>query len=130
MSEHVRDPSEDLAQWLSDAGRRTWRSAAVAETSSGVGARESSGDLFKYLEELAGRELRSREDIRQYVGELSAPDQEASRTHKRQRLVKDTVLLLCLLTAYIQYNFLDVNLQIARLPSIVIFVPVDATSPS
>jgi hypothetical protein len=129
MSEHVKDPSEDLAQWLSDAGRRTWRSAAVAETSLGDRARESSGDLFRYLEELAGRELRSRDDIRRYVGELSAPDPEANRTHRRQRLVKDTVLLLCLLTAYIQYNFLDVNLQIARLPSIVIFVPVDAMNP-
>ena len=124
MSEHARDPSEDLAEWLTDVGHRTWR--PVPGKNRNDGATQTGEDLFRYVEELAGREFRSREDIRRYLGELSAQGEETGRIHRRQQVVKDTVLLLCLLTAYIQYNFLDVNLQIARLPSTVIFVPVEA----
>lgn len=126
MSEHARDPSEDLAEWLTDVGHRAWRPAPPSGQDRGTGATETGEDLFRYLEELAGRELRSRDDIRSYLGELSAQGRETSRIHRRRQIVKDTVLLLCLLTAYIQYNFLDVNLQIARLPSTVVFVPVEA----
>ena len=38
------------------------------------------------------------------------------------------IILLALVAAYIQYHFLDVNLQIARLPTTLVFVPVEATA--
>jgi hypothetical protein len=126
MSDHEMGASEDLAAWLKDVGRRKWRPPQSIESNQSNRATESSEDLFRYLEELVGRELRTREDIRRYFDELSVENLEAGRTHRRRQIVKDTVLLLCLLTAYIQYNFLDVTLQIARLPTTLIFVPLDA----
>jgi hypothetical protein len=82
--------------------------------------------LVSYLGELAGREFRSREDIRRYVDELTRKDREANQVYRRRRVVKDTALLLGLLVAFIQYHFLDINLQIARLPSTLVFVPVES----
>ena len=128
MSDHARDPSEDLAQWLADVGRRTWRPLPPAGENPGQNVSEAREDLFGYLEQLAGRELKSRDDVRDYLGELSAHGLAAERTRRRRQVTKDTVLLLALLTAYIQYHFLDVSLQIARLPSTLVFVPVEARS--
>lgn len=128
MNEQARDPSEDLAEWLADAGRRTWRPAQTPANGETQSVTESSEQLVGYLEELTGRKFASREDIRRYLEELSAQEEKAIRAQRRGQVMKDAVLLFCLLTAYIQYNFLDVNLQIARLPSTIIFVPMDARS--
>ena len=131
MNEQARDSSEELAEWLKDAGSRAWRKAPAPATNEADRMTESSAQLVGYLEELAGRKFRSREDVRAYVEELSTQAQKASQAHRRGQVLKDTVLLFCLLSAYIQYNFLDVNLQIARMPSTIIFVPVNAhTSPA
>jgi hypothetical protein len=124
--EHARDPSEDLAAWLTEAGRRAWHPAQTPAKAAADGATESSGQLVGYLEELAGRKFVSREDIRRYVDEYSTRAQKSSQAQRRRQVLRDTVLLFCLLSAYIQYNFLDVSLQIARLPSSIIFVPVEA----
>ena len=125
MNEQARDSSEELAEWLKDAGSRAWRKAPAPATNEADRMTESSAQLVGYLEELAGRKFRSREDVRAFVEELATQAQKASQAHRRGQVLKDTVLLFCLLSAYIQYNFLDVNLQISRLPSTIIFVPVD-----
>lgn len=126
VNEQDKDPSVDLAGWLSDVGRRTWRPVQAPGKSASDRAPVSREDLVSYLEELAGREFRSRADIRLYIDELTRKDREANQVHRRRRVMKDTVLLLGLLTAFIQYHFLDINLQIARLPSTLVFVPVEA----
>jgi hypothetical protein len=126
--EQDKDPSEDLAAWLKDAGRREWRAPGSSESNASDGATDSSEDLFRYLEELAGRELKTREDVRGYFDELSAKDREASRIHARRQVIKEAALLLGLVTAFIQYHLLDINLQISRLPSTVVFVPVETRS--
>ena len=128
LSEQQNDPSEDLAGWLKDVGRRTWRAAQPSEKSANDFATESCEDLVSYLEELSGREFKTREDIRSYVDGLKAHVREAGRIDRRRQTVKDTALLLALLAAFTQYHFLDINLQIARLPSTVVFVPVVAKS--
>ena len=124
-----KDASGDLALWLSDVGRRTWRPAEPSAPQFPEVPAESSEVLIGYLQEVAGREFRTREDIRQYVVDLSEQERDASGVHRRRRVMKDTVLLLALVAAYIQYHFLDVNLQIARLPTTLVFVPVEATAP-
>jgi len=116
----------DLAGWLSDVGRRTWRPVHAANQGASDSAAVSSDVLVRYLGELAGRDFRSREDIRRYVDELTRKDREANQVYRRRRVVKDTALLLGLLVAFIQYHFLDINLQIARLPSTLVFVPVES----
>ena len=119
VSEQITEPSEELAAWLRDVGRRTVTGIAKPA--------ESSDELVHYLEELAGCKFRTRDDIRRYFGELRARQRTVSRIHQRRRVIKETALLLALVTAFIQYHFLDVNLQIARLPSTIVFVPVDTT---
>lgn len=128
LSEQQKDPSEDLAGWLKDVGRRTWRIAQPPEKSANDFATESREELVSYLEELSGRELKTRADIRGYVDGLMAQVREARRIDRRRQTVKDTALLLALLAAFTQYHFLDINLQIARLPSTVVFIPVEAKS--
>ena len=123
MIEQQLEPSESLAAWLAEVGRR----AAPAHILSRR-APESSEDLVRYLEQLAGTELRSREAIRRYIAEVAVQDRNANPVYKRRRFVKETALLVGLLAAYIHYYFWDVNLQIARLPHTLIFVPVDARS--
>ena len=119
------DPSEDLAGWLKDVGRRTWR---PGEKSANDVTAETRDDLVAYLGQLAGREFKTREDIRGYVELMTAPLREARRINRRRQTVRDTALLLALLASFIQYHFLDISLQIARLPSTVVFVPVEANN--
>lgn len=85
---------------------------------------ESREDLVTYLEELAGKVFETRDDIRGYVDGLMAQARQARRVGRRRQIVRETALLLGLLAAFIQYHFLDINIQIARLPSTLVFVPV------
>lgn len=128
MVKQEKDPSEDLAAWLKDTGRRAWRPLESSESDSSDRVTESSEDLFKYLEELVGRELKTREDVRRYFDELAARDREGSRIHARRQIIKESALLLGLVVAFIQYHLLDINLQISRLPSTVVFVPLETRS--
>jgi hypothetical protein len=124
------DTSKVLAGWLRDVGRRKWRVSRLPGMGGCAGGAESCEEVIEYLEQLAGRKIRSREDVRRCLGELWAKEREAGRIYRRRQIVKESLMLLCLVTAYIQYYFWDVNLQIARLPSTVIFVPTEATSAS
>lgn len=86
MSDHEMEAGEDLAAWLRDVGRRKWRPPQSTESNQCNRATDSIDDLFRYLEELAGRELRTREDIRRYVDELSVENLGAGRTHGRRQI--------------------------------------------
>ena len=128
MQVRDKDPSEDLAGWLKDVGRRTWHPSRQPGAGANDATNDSSDDLVRYLEELTGRKFTSRNDIRSYVDELAERERESSRIHARRQVVRDTVLLVCLLSAFIQYHFLDISLQISRLPSTVVFVPAQTGS--
>jgi hypothetical protein len=70
----------------------------------------SPEELLRYLEELSGRTLQTREDIRKYVSD-------------RAGTVREGLLLLVTTFAFLQYYFLDVMVQIEQLPHMVVFVP-------
>ena len=103
-----RDPSEDLADWLQEVGRR--RNGPV----------EPDEALRVHLEQLARRAIRTREDITDYVSELSV--QARDRRTRRQPL-KNALLGGLLLIAVLQYYFIDVQLEILKQPALTVFAP-------
>src|SRR3989337_2742987 len=92
-----RDASEDLAQWLQEVGRR--RNAP----------KDPDEALRIHLEQLAGRTIRTREDITEYVSELS---DKARGKRTRSQQVKNALLGVLLVIAILQYYFIDVQLDI------------------
>ena len=79
------------------------------------------------MEAHAGRPLRSGEAVDAYFKKLSKPRRE-SRPAGRS-LVRETVLVMFLLVAVLQYYYMDVSLQIASLNRLTVFVPTDKPAP-
>lgn len=88
------------------------------------GSPPSDRDLLSQLERATGRQIRSREDISQYVDELSAKGIEQ---RAKSRLFKSVALVTLLLFSAAQYYYIDVQLQILSQPSLTVFVPMKNT---
>jgi hypothetical protein len=73
---------------------------------------------------IAGRSFKLIEDLLRYVEPISAPLRQARRAVVRVTLIRRSVALSALVGAYLQYYFLEVNLQIASLHSLTVFLPV------
>lgn len=86
---------------------------------------ESDGDLVAHLERLTGRRIKSRQDISDYVNELSV---KATERRSKSQHLKNFLLVALLIVAAGQYYFLDVQLQILSQPSLTVFVPVKGGS--
>ena len=63
-------------------------------------------------------ELRTREDVRRYLDEISASTAAASRATQLWFTAKQGMWLLLLVAAFLQYYFLDILVQIDSLPGI------------
>jgi len=89
----------------------------------------SREELVQYLEQLSGRSIRTREDIKAYVDEMSArraADQPSVRWWQKAK----TITLVALAAfAFIQYYMLDVMVQIMALRENTFFVPVSLPAP-
>ena len=115
MQDKVGD-NADLARWMEDSGRR--RAAHLSE---------SPEALLRYLEELTGAALGSRDDIRQYLDKLKAKEAERRNAQERKRGFREAVLLVLLGAALGHYYYWGVELQIASLQKIFYFVPAPMT---
>jgi hypothetical protein len=86
---------------------------------------QSREEIRKELEQRTGRSLRTREEVRNYVRQLST---ENGSRHVRRvglwRSVKHTSLIALLVLALAQYYVIDVLSEIASLSSLIVFVPV------
>ena len=71
-----------------------------------------------------GRRFTSREDINDFLKQIQAEEVEKTRAATRQRIIRETLLLGCLLASFLQYYYWDVSLQIASLQKVHVFVPV------
>mgnify|MGYP006171391261 CR=1 FL=1 len=111
----ARDPSEEVAEWLREVGRRKQRHAA----------RDSDKALRLHLEKVAGRKIETREDISDYVAELS---READAKRSRAQYLKNALLGILLVVAVLQYYFIDVQLEILSQPALTVFVPIKPAS--
>lgn len=85
------------------------------------GNSESSEALIQYLEQVSGRALRSREDIRRYLDEVSRNNgPRRSLLHT----LKQGMWLALLVVAYLQYYLLDVMNQINDIPEVRVNLPM------
>jgi hypothetical protein len=107
-----RHPSEELAEWLQEVGRRRVPGREAADV-----------ELLAHLERLSGRKINSRDDITAYVSELS---QKVEAARSKWQYLKNGLLGALLIIAILQYYFIDVQLQILSQPSLTVFVrPID-----
>jgi hypothetical protein len=85
---------------------------------------ETREELVQQLEQLTGRVLKTRADIRAYVREAATRNAADHPSVRRWLRVKKGTLIALLAFGVIQYYVLDVMLQIAALPNNTYFVPV------
>jgi hypothetical protein len=111
---------EELIEWLKEAGRRT--ADPIPHNSHDDEAWSNSpAHLFHYLEELAGRKLRSQAELLSYLQELSGESPRAHRNRERRRIIREGILLVALTLAWLQYYFWEVHAHIASLPCVQVF---------
>jgi len=85
-------------------------------------ARTASNDeLVAHLERLTGRRIKSRQDISDYVSELTG---KAKQKQSKSQHLKNFLLATLLTVTAAQYYFLDVQLEILSQPTLTVFVPV------
>lgn len=84
-------------------------------------------ELVQHLEKLTGRTFKTREDIQNYVREVSSREPRDHPSVKRWVRAKHIALGALLLYGLVQYYVLDIMLEIASLQSPTFFVPVRAT---
>lgn len=101
----------DVAKWLEETGHRV-----------ALHAPESAEELLRYLQSCVGQRLSSRADIDCYLSTLKVQQAERIDTERKQRILRETALLLALLLAVGVNHYLDVRLQIASLPQMLVFL--------
>jgi len=80
------------------------------------------------LDEIAERRIESIEDLLHYVAAKYPPSRQELPGVLTNALFKRTLALSALVGSYLQYYFWDVNLQIASLNSLTVFLPVASTT--
>jgi hypothetical protein len=88
---------------------------------------ESSERLLSYLEQRAGRKLRSRRAIDAFVGPIS-PSPSGAAAILRDQSIRVTAGMGVLALMFLFYYFMDVGLQISSLHSAVI-TPASISAP-
>ena len=128
MTERNSGPDEDLVEWLKEAGRRTVVPAPRGSHEDDTWS-NSPAQLFHFLEESAGRKLRSQTALLGYLQELSGNSPKSHRSRERRRIIREGIFLGALALAWLQYYFWEVNMQIAALPRIQVFGAVPEGKP-
>ena len=123
MSGNDNGGGEQLAQWLKDAGRRAGL-VAPAAAADGDETYNSPASLHRYLEELAGRPLRSHAEVLNYLAEVAGGQPQGHYMNERRRMVRELALIGMLAVSYLHYYYWEVQLQIAGLSSARVFIPV------
>ena len=84
----------------------------------------AADSLLRRVEAHAGRPLRSDAAIDAYFKRVQRAEESASRPAGRS-LLRETMLVLFLLIAVLQYYYMDVALQISTLNRVTVFVPTE-----
>ena len=85
----------------------------------------SQEELLRALEQLSGRQIRTRADAEACARELRARLQ-SDPTARRWQQAKSIALVALAAFAFLQYYLIDVFLQIASLPQVTVFVQAAA----
>ena len=103
MSDNADGAGEQLAKWLKEAGRRARKEAGAVAGSDQDDSFNSPASLHRYVEGLAGRPLQSHAEVLNYLREVA--------------------LVALLSLSYLHYYYWEVQVEIAKLNSVRIFVP-------
>lgn len=126
MSESGQGMGEELAQWLKEAGRRAASAPLETRGATEDDSYNSPASLHRYVEELAGKPLRSHAELLDYLREVAGSQPHAHRELERRRLFRELILVSLLVVSALQYYYWDVQLQIAALNSVQTYVPMRA----
>jgi hypothetical protein len=118
------DDYGDVARWLRDAAARRVGKAAQSRSEIPVIRTESAETVLLHFEQLTGRTFGSRDTVHAYLKELAADEDVRTRAATNRRIYRETLLLGLLLAAFLHYYYWDVNLQIASLAHLQVYVPV------
>jgi hypothetical protein len=119
---------EQLAEWLKEAGRRT-QSATASPSAASDDTFNSPASLHKYLEELAGRKLQTHAEVLAYLRQVAGTQPDAHRERERRRMVREVSLLVLLAVSYLHFYYWEVQLEIAALRSVGVFIPAPEARP-
>ncbi len=107
---------ESLALWLKEAGRRAQRAEPAAE--DGGDTYNSPASLHHYLEELAGKPLRSHTEVLAFLNAVAGQQPANLQAVERRRMVRELSLLALLALSYLHFYYWEVQLEIAALSTV------------
>jgi hypothetical protein len=107
---------EALAQWLKEAGRRAQHTVPAAE--DGGDTYNSPASLHHYLEELAGKPLRSHTEVLAFLNAVAGQLPANLQVVERRRMVRELSLLALLMVSYLHFYYWQVQLEIAALNTV------------
>jgi len=114
---------EVLAQWLKEAGRRAQSPSQDEAAAERDDTYNSPASLHRYLEELAGRKLPTHAQVLEFLKEVAGSQPQGYREHERRRMVREVALIVLLAISYLHFYYWEVQLQIAALNSVNVFIP-------
>jgi hypothetical protein len=126
MVESAEPGSDQLADWLKEAGRRARHEAPARADANDDRSFNSPAELHRYLEHLAGRPLQSHGEVLHYLRQVAGTSPQTHRDQERRRMVREVLLLLLVSLSYLHYYYWEVQVEIAKLNSLRIFVPAVA----
>lgn len=90
------------------------------------GSRE---ELLQYLDQLAGRSIRTRGELEAYLNELKASEEPAQPRllDRRWAVAKHAVLGVGLLIAVLQYYLIDIYVEILSMQRVLFLSPAGST---
>ena len=124
MGQDAQAGGDQLAEWLQEAGRRARREAPPH--ADGDETFNSPAELHRYLEQLAGRPLQSHGEVLHYLRQVAGSNPRAYRDQERRRMVREVLLLLLLSLSYLHDYYWEVQVEIAKLNALRIFIPTSA----
>lgn len=119
MQDSYGPRGEDMSKWLVEAAKRT----RVPSAAQPAPRQESPEDIVRYLEELTERKLRSRADIVRLLKDVMQENLSEARVLRRRQKVKEIILVGALVAAFAHYEYWDIKLQLASIPSVQVFIP-------
>ena len=128
MADGAESGGDQLAEWLKEAGRRARREAPASADADDDRSYNSPAELHRYLERLAGRQLPSHGDVLNYLREVAGSNPREHRHLERRRMVREVSLLVVLALSYLHYYYWEVQVEIAKMNSLRIFVPATTTA--
>lgn len=129
MGDGTERGGDPLAEWLKEAGRRARREAPASADADDDRSFNSPAELHRYLERLAGRPLQTHGEVLNYLREVAGSSPREHRHLERRRMVREVSLLLLVSLSYLHYYYWEVQVEIAKLNALRIFVPATTAVP-